>query len=238
MIILLKNTQMPENLGAIARVMKNFGLTQLRLIAPLCDPHSHTAMATSAGAEDILHHAQIFDTLADAAFDVHHLIGTCGDIRQGARVYTSPHALCQSMYQTTDLWGVLFGCERTGLSQADLSHCSSTVRIPTNPAFSSMNISHAVAVLVYALCEQAYDPAHLVQSMPLNTTLATSKHATQHQKDHFFQTLVHMLDDANYWRAPSQREQMMRNLANLFFRCTMTDQEIRTLFGVVRALNK
>lgn len=238
MIFIFKHIQMAENLGAIARVMKNFGLEAMRLVAPLCDPHSEKAYASATGAGDILDKAHMYPDLEAALEDLHYVVGTCGDIRQGVRVYHTPESLfMESVSEVRSaLWGIVFGCERTGLSQNDLSLCNATMRIPTNLEFPSMNISHAVAVIAYAYrCMHTFSNRVSEHAAP-GTTMATSPAATHGQKHHFFQMLEHELDAVGYWRVPAKKEQMKENLANMLFRCDLTAQEIQTLFGLVKSL--
>lgn len=238
MIVICKHIQMPENLGAIARVMKNFGLSQLRLIQPLCRVDADQAYANAAGADDILNNMHIYDSLQEASHDLTFMVGTCGDVRQGARIYHTPHSLFNDRHASAahETWGLLCGCERTGLTQEDLSLCNATVRIPTHFEFSSMNISHAVAVMAYAYrCAYPLGGESETHMAPC-TTMATSPKATYAHKHNFFTLLMGELDDVGYWRVPSKKDKMQENLANLFFRYDLTVQEIQTLFGIVKSL--
>mgnify|MGYP000635624332 CR=1 FL=1 len=231
MIILLRTTQLPENLGAVARVMGNFGLNELRLIAPRVDPHDSRALATAAGAEVILRSAKIYDSVADATADVHHLLGTCGDHnRQGIRQHMIPNKAFEKSFPEAVSMGILFGCERTGLSQDDLSHCKAVIRVPVNPAFSSMNLSHSVAIVIYEWFKAAQQPSQTFMHW------GDTKPATQMQKESLFANLLAKLDAVDYWRVPAKKPLMQQNLANLFFRMNLSTQEVQTLFGVFDAL--
>lgn len=228
MIILLHSTQLPENLGAVARIMGNFGLSELRLITPCIPPLDPKAMATSAGAEHILKNAKIYTTLCEATSDIHTLIGTCADLRVGIRAYETPSTLFET-FDSMGKVGILFGCERSGLSQEDLSHCHATVQIPVNPEFSSMNLSHAVAVVAYEYFKKLHTPKSFM-------ALGQTHLATQGEMDTFFTILEHMLDEVGYWRVDSKKPQMRENLRNLFSRSSLTQQEIQTLLGMLNNL--
>ncbi len=230
MIILLHSTQMAENLGSVARVMGNFELTELRLITPQIDPLDPKAIATSAGADEILRRAKVYNSLDDATIDITHLFGTCGDERLGIRHYMGPEKAFSDFSDQPEHMGVLFGCERTGLSQDDLSHCRATIRIPVNTSFSSMNLSHAVAIVAYEGFKAASHSAPHVMHM------GATQLASQGQKQALFQHLVHLLDDTGYWRVPSKKPPMQQNMANPFFRMDLTEQEVQTLFGMFASL--
>lgn len=228
MIILLHSVQLAENLGAVARVMGNFGLSQLRLITPCADVFDMKAVATAAGAEHILHKATLYNSLQKATHDLHTLIGTCADIRTGIRAYTTPENIFNDPIPLQNI-GILFGPERTGLSQEDLSYCKATLQIPVDASFSSLNLSHAVGIVCYAYFKSkkhAHNHLHTGE-----TTVAT-----QGEKNHFFHTLEQMLDEVGYFRVDSKKPLMRQNLRNFFSRNDITTQEIRTLLGVFRAL--
>lgn len=230
MIPILHSTQLPENLGAVARVMGNFDLFELRLVTPQVDPLHPKAIATAAGAERILRYADIYPSILDATSDLHLLFGTCADERAGIRHYFSPKRAFEG-HEGRRI-GVLFGCERTGLTQDDLSLCQATIQIPVNPFFSSMNLSHAVAVIAYEWFTVNRNP-------PLSKThLGATQMATQKQRQFMFEALMQKLDAVDYWRVPFKKKLMAQNLANLFFRMDFTEQEIHTLLGVFRALSK
>ncbi len=230
MIILLNEIQLAENLGAIARVMGNFSMNELRLISPRVSPSDPKALATSTGAEFILKSAQTYDSVFEATKDIEFLFGTCGDDhRQGIRHYFLPHTAFENSTSEQKI-GVLFGCERTGLSQEDLSYCRATIRIPTSLHFSSMNVSHAVAIVAYEWCQKIH------QTEGHQMHFGKTKPATQQEKKALFDYLVRNLDAVDYWRVASKKPLMTENLANLFFRMDLTAQEIQTLFGVFDAL--
>lgn len=231
MIILLHAPQLPENIGAVARVMENFQLSELRLITPITPPTHDKAWATSAGAHTILKNARIFNSLSEAVQDIHHLWGTCADNRLGIRQYHSPRHFMDEEFSKTapdEKTAILFGCERTGLSQDALSTCKGTLQIPVNPDFSSMNLSHAVGIVCYEYFITKQNTLHT------NTLhLGDTTFAPMQEKEVLFKHLIHLLDKGHYWRVPSKKHLMQQNLANLFFRLSLTSQDIRTLFGIV-----
>jgi len=229
MIIILHSTQLPENLGAVARVMGNFGLQELRLVTPKISKDDPKAIATTAGADDILKNALIFDDLASATQDIEVLYGTCADVRDGIRHYHTPEGAFSNTSPDSKI-AVLFGCEKSGLTQEDLSHCTATIQIPVNPGFSSMNLSHAVGIVAYTWFKTQHSPQESFAH------LGKTAFATQGEKEDFFNRLTQHLDEVDYWRVASKKPLMQQNLANLFFRMDLTTQELKTLLGMVDIL--
>lgn len=236
MIIILHSPQLPENIGAVARVMVNFHVPELRLITPHVAPTHEKAIATAAGADAILHHARLFSSMDDAIADIHHLWGTCADDRLGVRQYQSPREFMEHAFfgeKNHEKTAILFGCERTGLSKEILSRCKGTLKIPVATEFSSMNLSHAVAIIGYEYFLKKTD-----HNLEKKWSLGDTTLATLSEKESFFNHLIHNLDQGNYWRLPSKKPLMKQNLANLFFRLDLTSQDIRTLFGIISNLKK
>lgn len=230
-IILLHQVQMAENIGAVARAMGNFALPQLRLIAPLHSPTHEKAIAMSAGAESILEQAIIYNTLQEATADLHWLYGTCATVRHIIKPYTpinrvASHIINKSHHGKV---GILFGPERTGLDNDCLARCHEVIQIPTNPDFSSLNIAQACVIIGYELFKNQTSPEaifHYGETCP----------APQAQLDHFLSYLEESLDETHYWRVPSKKDLMWRNLKNIFTRFHATEQDIQTLRGVIKSL--
>lgn len=232
-IILLHQPQMAENIGAIARAMGNFSLTQLRLIAPLCSPLDEKALAMSAGAERILQEAKFFDTLQEAIADLHWVYGTCATVRHIIKEYIPVDQVASTIINQSHHTqvGILFGPERTGLDNESLARCHSIIQIPTNPDFSSLNIAQACVIIAHELFKAKTKTKavfHYGETRP----------APQAQFQHFLSYLEETLDETHYWRVDSKKELMWRNLQNIFTRFQATEQDLQTLRGVVRTLTR
>jgi tRNA/rRNA methyltransferase len=227
--ILLLAPQLPDNVGAIARIMKNFGLKELRVIAPQCSLHDPKAIAVAAGAEDILREATYYTTLTEAIDDLDALWATCGNERDGIKPYSAPEAAMRNV-TAYNKPGILFGPERTGLSNDVIARCKAVIRIPTQPDFSSLNIAQSLAVIGYAWFQQqgSARQGHLRTG---ETRVATEGH-----REYFLQELEMALDQVNYWRQPHKKPIMWRTLQNIFARIDLTEQEIRSLHGMIRSL--
>ena len=150
--IVLVGTTHPGNIGAVARAMKNMGLSDLALVEPRYFPHEE-ATARASGADDVLDDASVHETLAEAIADCVYVAGAsarsraiawpCLDAKDAAKRITEESA--------KGTVAAVFGPEKTGLSNEDLDHCDTLLTIPTNPGFSSLNLAMAVQVITYEI---------------------------------------------------------------------------------------
>jgi tRNA/rRNA methyltransferase len=234
-IIILVETQIPQNLGATARAMLNFGLTQLRLVRPLADPLSKDARALAAGADQVLENAEIFTNTKAALTDLHYAYATTARSRDMVGHHMTPHHAARIIADPSSKnlnFGILFGPECSGLDNEDVALCSGTISIPVNPNFSSLNLGQAVLVAAYEI----YQHKHHQPSEYLKQ--GQSKLATRGELTGFLSHLEEELDKAGYFRTAHKRPKMLRSLHTMFSRVPFTSQEVRTLRGVVSDLVK
>ena len=148
--IVLVHTSHPGNIGAAARAMKTMNLQHLVLVSPKCYPHPD-AIARAAGADDILHHCEVVDTLSEAIADAQLVIGTSARMRHLSWPQLTPRECGQTAVrhaQDQDV-AIVFGREKSGLSNDELQLCHYHVQIPCNPDYASLNLGAAVQVLAY-----------------------------------------------------------------------------------------
>ncbi len=146
--IILVRTQLPENAGSTARAMANFGLNSLRLVAPLFDPMDPKARSLAAGADHILENATIFTCLDDAIADLNYVYATCATQRHMVKRYASPKEM-MSEISVSQKVGIVFGPERTGLTNDELPKFRAVIHVPVDPNFSSLNLAQSVAIVAY-----------------------------------------------------------------------------------------
>lgn len=224
--------QLPENIGAVARAMANFGIHTLRLVAPKCDPNHDTAHALAAGAGAILENATTFTTWEDAVADCHVVYGTCAYHRHMIQnIIPLPEAATHIHQHITQHQkvAILFGGERNGLPNEILAQCRGIITIPVDPQFASINLAQAAILVGYALHTSHIPTAPCVH-------LGRTMWATQEDLMHFFNRLEAMLDTVNYWRVAEKKPLMWRNLKSIFSRYPLTAQDLQTLLGVFRRL--
>lgn len=221
---------MGENIGAAARAMLNFGLTDLRIVAPRDGWPSQAAVDMSAGALEMMPDVNVYATLAEAVKDLHFLFATTARPRDMVKpVYTPAAAIDETFKKRDQKIGFVFGPERSGLENDDVALCHAILTMKTNPDFSSINIAASVMVICYEWMARQSDNAV--------TTPTNASFPAEHAKlEEFLLRLESDLDKAGFFRAPDQKPTMLRNIRNLFTRTGMTDQEVRTFHGMLSAL--
>ncbi len=228
--IVLVGTQHPGNIGAAARALKTMGLARLVLVAPEDFP-TDEAYRRAAGADDLLADAVVVGTLAEAVADCQHVMGCTARSRRVQLEELSPR---QAGEQAVRLAGqgevaLVFGRERTGLSNEELQLCHAAVHIPANPEYSSLNLAAAVQVLCYELRLALLAGQPVPASVPDYPDQAPAAHALM---EGFFEQLGQTLDDIDFHkgRAP---DSAMRKLRRLFLRAHPSEQEVRLLRGIL-----
>ncbi|MDJ0909946.1 MAG: RNA methyltransferase [Woeseiaceae bacterium] len=228
--IVLVGTTHPGNIGAVARAMKNMGLSDLALVEPRYFPHDE-ATARASGADDLLENASVHENLADAVADCVHVIGTsarsrainwpCLDAKDAAA-----RLIDESAKGTV---AAVFGPEKTGLLNEDMDLCDSLLTIPTDPSFSSLNLAMAVQVVTYEIrAAQAEKKPEFESDMPP---------ATSAEMEHFYEHLERVLTDVRFLD-PENPRHLMRRLRRLFIRANPDKNEVNILRGILAAVER
>jgi len=236
-VIVLVEPQMGENIGMVARAMANMGLTTLRLVAPRDGWPNDKATATASGADQILAAARLVDDLASAIADCHMVYATTAvDYAQAKRVIGPRDAAetARRRIRAGQTVAFLFGRERIGLLSDEIARASAVVTIPVDPAFTSLNIAQAVLICGY---EWLLSEASEGELLPFVADLG-SPEATDAERDGLFAHLQRELDAAGFFTPAHKREVMSRNLRNILIRRDLTQQDVRTLHGVITQLVK
>ncbi|MFT4178593.1 MAG: RNA methyltransferase [Thermomonas sp.] len=230
--IVLVGTQHPGNIGAAARAMKTMGLSKLVLVAPEKAPDRDTR-AMAAGADDLVEAAPVFSTLAEAVADCRWVLGATARNRRIQLEPLHPREAARRAVAAAASGPValVFGRERTGLTNEELQLCHAAVHIPSDPAFSSLNLAAAVQVLSYELrCALLGDA-----DMPLAEarTPPPGEGAASHAElEGLFGQLADTLDQIDFHkgRAP---DSAMRKLRRLYLRANLDSADVRLLRGVL-----
>ena len=234
-VIVLVGPQMGENVGAAARAMLNCGLTELRLVSPRDGWPNERAQAMATGASrEVVDRAVVFGSTADAVADLHRVYATTARRRDLLKPAIGPRKLAAEIGQCAargQRSGVLFGPERAGLDNDDVSLASHIVHIPLNPGYSSLNLAQAVLLVAWAWFEGASGAA----TAPREQTSATPP-ATSAQLVNLFEHLEQELDASGFLRVVEKRGIMVRNLRSILHRAELREHEVRALHGVVSSL--
>ena len=230
--VILVNPQLGENIGTATRAMFNCGLTDLRLVAPRDGWPSDKARSAASGADAVLDRARLFDTVETAVGDLQHVYATTARDRYMVKRVVTPRQAAAEMRALTGegrACGILFGPERSGLLNDHVVLADTVISVPLNPAFSSLNLAQAVLVIGYEWFT-AGDA-----TPPVEVPTGDSAPASKKSLISLFAHLEEELDRNGFLRNAAKRPSMVRNLRNLFQRANCTEQELRTLHGVVTA---
>jgi tRNA/rRNA methyltransferase len=232
-VVILVEPQLGENIGAAARAMANFGLSQLRLVKPRQAWPNDKAQMMAAGADRVLDGAVLYDTVASAIADCSFVLATTARSHDQAKLVVSAADAAVEMAPRIaggETVGILFGRERNGLENDEVALADCIVTLPVNPAFASLNLAQAVIIVAYEWFKLQSSGA-LPFAMPQK-----SPPAGKQQLLAFFAAIERELEKVEFFRPPDKRETMQINLRNIFTRMAPTQQDIQTLHGVLMSI--
>jgi tRNA/rRNA methyltransferase len=244
--MILVRPQLADNIGMVARAMANFGLDDLRLVDPRDGWPNEKARVAASGADFIIDAAQAHETLAQSIADLHFVCATTARQRDLAKPVLTPEqavAEINRRHAGGQRCGVLFGPERTGLESDDIAVADVVVMAPVNPKFASLNLAQAALLFGYEwikATEQGTLGRVTTYEQPLETGLRTrgSQPATKEELLGFVGQLEEELDRLGFFNPGHKRQVVMRNIHTMFARMDATEQEVRTLRGIVATLAK
>jgi tRNA/rRNA methyltransferase len=231
-IVVLVEPQLGENIGAAARAMANFGLSQLRLVKPRQSWPNEKAKVMAAGADRVLDAAVVYDSLDAAIGDCSFVVATTARNHDQAKPVIGADKAAAEMAPRVaagEKVAIIFGRERIGLENHEVARADRILTLPVNPAFASLNLAQAVVIIGYEWRKRV--DGVLPFSMP-----EKSPPAAKQQLDAFFSDLERELERVEFFRPEEKRGTMSVNLRNIFQRMAPTQQDMRTLHGVVNAI--
>lgn len=227
-IIILVRPQLGENIGKAARAMLNFGLTEMRLVAPRDGWPNPSAGPAASGADVVLANAQVFDTLAAATADISNVYATTVRKRGVTKPVITPEAAAIEVFGNRGRSAILFGAERSGLESDEVTVARSIITVPINPEFGSLNLAQAVI-----LCAYEWSKTQSLASPP-KTDLDPP--ASQFELDGLIDQLDNMLEPLGYFTPVDRAPVTRRTLRNLLTKPAWNSLEVRTLRGVLTTL--
>ncbi|KXU35767.1 RNA methyltransferase [Ventosimonas gracilis] len=233
--VVLEGTSHPGNIGAAARALKTMGLSQWVLLSPMEFP-SVVASARAAGAVDVLEAVQVVDHLPQAISGCVQVFGVSARSRHISLPLLDPREAAGKMLKQAvqgETVALLFGNERVGLSNEALQRCQFQVQIPSNPAFSSLNLAAAVQVLSYELRMAALQ-SHLINGV---CKKAQEPLAQVDELEHFYTHLQRVLQQVAFLD-PAKPMNLMPKLRRLFARTALERTELNILRGILSAVEK
>lgn len=236
--VILVNPQLGENIGTAARAMLNFGLTDLRIVNPRDGWPSDRARAAAAHADEVIDKVRVFESTEAAIADLQHVYASTARPRDMIKPEVTAAEAASDLHQAWqqgDTIGVLFGAERHGLSNDDITLCQKIISVPVNPSYASLNLAQAVLLVSYEWFQQSL----VGGERPSGRQLAVGEEdrpASANDLVAMYEHLESELDAANFLKPPEKRPRMVRNIRNIFARANLQDQEVRTLRGIIKSL--
>lgn len=228
---ILTRPQMPENIGAAVRGMANFGLSDLRLVAPRDGwPHDDAIPMASGGFDHV--QVSVFENLQQALHDCHLSFATTARSRDMQKDVYSPKAAISYRHKNFDFsckTAIVFGAERTGLTNEEIALCHAIIEAPTSKDFSSLNLAQCVLMMAYEIASfhSKDKPAdHVMTPAPLENF------------NGMFDRFIDVLDHGGFFKESHLRPKIERNIRTMLLRAQMSDNEIKTMHGIISALTR
>ena len=212
---ILVRPQMGENIGFVARAIKNFNITKLRIVDPKCNWPSQKALATSVGANDVLKSSKIYDSVNKSIADLRVVFASTSRIRKVNKKIISILDLRKKIKKKQKI-GIIFGPEASGLSNDELNCANYLVKIPTNRKFSSLNLSHSAIIFCFQLFQ------HFSNKKVIYNSTYKSSVAKKSQVNKFLNFIINELDKKGFLQPDHKRKSMIRNINNIFHRLNLS----------------
>jgi tRNA/rRNA methyltransferase len=228
-VIVLVRPQLGENIGKAARAMLNFGLVEMRLVAPRDGWPNPSAGPAASGADIVLEKAQVYETVADAVADCAHVYATTVRKRGITKPVVTPEEASRTIHAEEGRSAILFGPERSGLETDDVALARTIITVPINPEFGSLNLAQAVILVAYEWSKG--------EALAQPTLEDLAPPAPQEDLDGMIAQLEAMLADSGYYFPPDRVVTARRTLRTVLTKPRWSSQELRTLRGVLAALD-
>jgi tRNA/rRNA methyltransferase len=227
--IVLVRPQLGENIGKAARAMLNFGLTDLRLVAPRDGWPNPSAGPAASGADIVLERARVFETVAEAVADCAHVYATTVRKRGLVLPVVSPEEAAREIRMQAEPSAILFGAERSGLETDEVAIAGKILTVAVNPGFRSLNLAQAVVLVAYEWSK------HEAMAVPTEGDEAEPR-ATQDQLEGLIVQLEESLEAAGYYHPPDRTPATKNTIRTILTKASWSNREVQALRGVVRAL--
>ncbi|GGX60025.1 RNA methyltransferase [Litorimonas cladophorae] len=241
--VILVRPQLGENIGAACRGMLNFGLTELRLVAPRDGWPNPAADAMAAGAVELIENAKLFDTVEAAVADLSYVLAATARRRELEIPVVGTTVVGREMRSKVEQGvGILFGPEKAGLTNADVVLADAILTYPVNPAFQSLNLAQAVNVFAFIWAQSEFMSDAVKPDMgagvPDYFEGVRSDVAPREDLTRLFNHMEEELDNAGFFFPAAKKHLMLQNIRAPLTRAQMSEQEVRTFRGIIKALAK
>ncbi len=241
-VIVLANPQLGYNIGAVARVMANFDLYKLRLVKPRDGWLADETYSSASGASGIIDHSGVFKDVGEAISDLDYVFATTARRRDLIKEIMSPKSAAKDMKMRIaegQKIGLLFGGEKSGLTNDELSYANTIITAPVNPGFASLNLAQAVCIVVYEFYSGISNgELGRVTDSDMGRTEGLSvdgtRAANKHEYMHFIGFLERVLEEKGFFYPDEKKNMMLNNIKSMFQRQNLTQKDIKILFGIFK----
>jgi tRNA/rRNA methyltransferase len=227
-VIVLVRPQLGQNIGKAARAMLNFGLTELRLVAPRDGWPNPDAGPSASGADVVLEEALVFDTVEQAIADCNHVFASTVRRRDLVMPVLRPEEMAGRIASFPERSAILFGAERSGLETDEVALANAIVTVPINPEFGSLNLAQAVILLAYEWSKQS--------KLAVPTAKALEAPAPHGDVEGLIAQLNEELDRKGYFHPPSRTQATKNTLRTILTKTGWSSREVKAVRGIIRAL--
>ena len=227
-IIVLVRPQLGQNIGKAARAMLNFGLTEMRLVAPRDGWPNPDAGPSASGADIVLEQARVFETTEQAIADCSQVFASTVRRRDLVMPVLRPEQMAEQIAASSERSAILFGAERSGLETEEVALANAIVTVPINPEFGSLNLAQAVILLAYEWSKRS--------NLAVPTERALEPIAPHEELEGLIGQLNEELEDKGYFHPPSRTQATKNTLRTIFTKTGWSSREIKAVRGVIRAL--
>ncbi|MCT7666588.1 RNA methyltransferase [Shinella kummerowiae] len=234
--IILVHPQLGENIGMVARAMANFGLAELRLVNPRDGWPSEKAISAASKADHVIEAAKVYASLEEAVADLEFVYATTARDRYGYKEVRSPVVAADDLrgrFRAGEKTGILFGRERTGLTNEEIALADELVTFPVNPAFASLNLAQAVLLMSYEWMKSGLTS---VEDTPFDAL--PQRPAKKEELQGLFDHVEETLDARGYFRPAEKKPKLVENLRAILTRPSFTGTEIQVLRGIISCLDR
>ena len=227
-VIVLVRPQLGQNIGKAARAMLNFGLTEMRLVAPRDGWPNPDAGPAASGADVVLEQATVFATVQGAIADCSNVFASTVRRRDLVMPVIGPAEMADSITGSAQRSAILFGPERSGLETEEVALAQAIVTVPINPEFASLNLAQAVILLAYEWSKRsqlAQPPAKELEPV-----------APHGELEGLIAQLEEALQDKGYFHPPSRTQATRNTIRTIFTKTGWSSREVKAVRGIIRAL--
>jgi tRNA/rRNA methyltransferase len=227
-VIVLVRAQLGQNIGKAARAMLNFGLTEMRLVRPRDGWPNPDAGPAASGADSVLEHARVFETVEDSIADCSQVFASTVRRRDLVMPVLTPEQMADQIWRSRERTAILFGAERSGLETDEVALANAIVTVPINPEFGSLNLAQAVILLAYEWSRRsglAQPPAKELEPP-----------APHGELEGMIGQLNEELESKGYFHPPSRTQATKNTLRTIFTKTGWSSREVKAVRGIIRAL--